>query len=93
MFTADRLFMPLGDALFSLRAMRTLKPEPIAGTITTLHPDVETRVHALCSIPATAQVVYCIPLGYPRGNFGPNVRKPVAEGCSYNGWGTAPLWA
>ena len=65
----------------------------IGGTITTLHPDVETRVHALFGIPDTAQVVYCIPLGYPRGNFGPNVRKPLAEVCSYNSWGTAPPWA
>lgn len=65
----------------------------IGGTITTLHPDVEARVHALFGIPDTAQVVYCIPLGYPRGNFGSNVRKPLAEVCSYNSWGTSPPWS
>jgi nitroreductase len=65
----------------------------IGGTITTLHSDVEARVHALFGIPDTAQVVYCIPLGYPRGNFGPNVRKPLAEVCSYDNWSTPPPWA
>ena len=38
----------------------------IGGTITTLHQQVEERVHALFRIPATAQIVYCLPLGYPR---------------------------
>jgi nitroreductase len=62
----------------------------IGGTITTLHPRVEERVHALFGIPDTAQVVYCIPLGYPKGRFGPNQRKPLTEVCSYDHWGTEP---
>jgi nitroreductase len=65
----------------------------IGGTITTLHPQVDERVHKLLHIPETAQIVYCIPLGYPRGHFGPNVRKPLSEVCSYNRWGEAPPWA
>lgn len=64
----------------------------IGGTITTLHPVVESRVHDLLGIPATAQIVYCIPLGYPRGHFGPNRRKPLREVCSYDRWGSAPNW-
>jgi nitroreductase len=64
----------------------------VGGTITTLHPVVEERVHKLFDIPSTAQVVYCIPLGYPRGRFGPNQRKPLTEVCSYDHWGTAPPW-
>jgi nitroreductase len=64
----------------------------IGGTITTLHPQVEERVHALFGIPDTAQVVYCIPLGYPRGRFGPNRRKPLTEVCSYDHWGTEAPW-
>ncbi len=64
----------------------------IGGTITTLHPDVDERMHELFAIPATAQVVYCIPLGYPRGRFGPNQRKPLTEVCSYNQWGSASPW-
>ena len=65
----------------------------IGGTITTLHPQVDERVHELFGIPPTAQVVYCIPLGYPQGRFGPNQRKPLTEVCSYDHWGTASPWS
>ncbi len=41
-------------------------------TITTLHPSVDKRVRAVLEIPDTAQVVYCLPLGYPKGSFGPS---------------------
>ena len=58
----------------------------VGGTIATLHPVVEERVHKLFGIPDTAQVVYCMPLGYPRGVFGPVTRKPLAEVCAADGW-------
>ncbi len=59
----------------------------IGGTITTLHDLVDDRVHALLGIPATAQVVYCIPLGYPKGRFGAAERRPLAEVASQDRWG------
>ena len=59
----------------------------VGGTIATLHPVVEERVHALCGIPDEAQVVYCMPLGYPRGEFGSVQRKPLTEVCGVDGWG------
>ena len=59
----------------------------IGTTLTTLHPQVEDRVHNLLGIPDSAQVVYCIPLGYPRGRFGPTQRKPLSEVSSWDGWG------
>lgn len=63
----------------------------IGGTITTLHAVVEERVHALFGIPNTAQVVYCLPLGYPKGRFGPTTRRPLEEVCAYDRWdGTLP---
>ena len=58
----------------------------IGGTITTLHPQVEERVNSLLGIPDTAQVVYCLPLGYPRGTFGSVERKPINEVCAYERW-------
>ena len=58
----------------------------VGGTITTLHPVVEDRVHRLLGIPETAQVVYCMPLGYPRGEFGSVTRKPLSEVCSFDRW-------
>ncbi len=58
----------------------------IGGVLTTLHPDVDERVHRLLNMPDEAQVVYCIPLGYPLGRFGPTQRKPLSEVVSYDGW-------
>lgn len=58
----------------------------IGGTITTLHPSVEDRVHELFGIPDSAQVVYAVPIGYPRGRFGPVSRRPLAEVSSQNRW-------
>ncbi len=65
----------------------------VGGTITTLHAQVESRVHELLGIPDGAQVVYCVPLGFPRGNFGPASRRPLADVCSLDLWGATPAWA
>jgi len=59
----------------------------IGGTITTLHAQVDERAHALLAIPEHVQIVYCLPLGYPRGRFGPAQRKPLAEVSSLDRWG------
>ena len=58
----------------------------IGGTITTLHAQVLERVHQLLGIPDSIQIVYCVPLGYPRSAFGPVTRKPLAEVCTVDGW-------
>ena len=63
-----------------------LVPVVLGGTITTLHATVEDRVHELFDIPDRAQVVYAIPLGYPRGNFGPVSRRPLHEVSSRDRW-------
>lgn len=60
---------------------------------TTLHPSVMDRVHALFGIPKDAVFHFCIPLGYPQGNFGPTTRKPTAEVTYLNGWGEPVPWA
>lgn len=65
----------------------------IGGTISELHEQVGARVHALFAIPSEVQVVYCVPLGYPRGHFGPTQRRPVREVTSLNRWGSVPAWA
>lgn len=59
----------------------------VGSTITTLHASVEDRVQQLFDIPETAQVVYCLPLGYPQGNFGPVTRRPLEQVSSFNRWG------
>jgi nitroreductase len=64
----------------------------IGSAITTLHPQVDERVHKLLQIPAAVEILVCIPLGYPRGNFGPTTRKPTAETVFFDQWDTPPPW-
>ena len=62
----------------------------VGGTITTLHASVDERVKALFGIPAEAQIVYAVRLGYPKGRFGPVTRKPLGEVTSADHWGEPP---
>jgi nitroreductase len=64
----------------------------VGGTITSLHEDVEEDVQQLIGMPEGASVVYCIPLGYPEGRFGPVTRKPLDEIVSVDKWGVTPDW-
>ena len=66
----------------------------VGGTITTLHPSVDARVKELFAIPEGAQIVYAVPLGYPRGSFGPVTRKALSEVTSMDRWGRSvpPSW-
>jgi nitroreductase len=59
---------------------------------TTLHADVMERVYALLGIPASAEFHLCIPMGYPRGRFGPTQRKPIAETTYWDRWDGAVPW-
>ena len=59
---------------------------------TTLHPTVMDRFRAMFKVPADVGFHFCIPLGYPRGSFGPNVRKPTSETTYLNQWGSAVPW-
>ena len=65
----------------------------IGSTLTTLHPQVDERLHDLLKIPPEIEVVCCIPMGYPRGNFGPTSRLPTSETSYFNSWGAPPPWA
>ncbi len=65
----------------------------IGSVPTTLHPQVMDRVYDLLGIPATAEFHLCIPLGYPRGRFGPTQRRPTADTTHLNRWGAPVPWA
>ena len=58
----------------------------IGGTITTLHAVVDERVRELFGLPDNGQIVYALPLGYPKGSFGPTSRRPLEEVVSYDRW-------
>lgn len=64
----------------------------IGSVPTTLHPRVMEQVYALLGIPAEIEFHLCIPLGYPRGHFGPTQRRPTAETTFFNHWGSPAPW-
>lgn len=64
----------------------------IGSVYTTLHPVVMARLYTLLDVPAEAEFHACIPLGYPRGNFGPTQRRPTAETTYWGRWGNPPPW-
>ena len=65
----------------------------IGSVLTTLHPQVMDRVYAMFGVPADMVFHCCIPLGYPRGRFGPTARYPTSHTTSWDGWGNPPPWA
>ena len=65
----------------------------IGSVPTTLHPSVMERFRALFGIPDDVGFHFCVPLGRPAGNFGPNVRKPTSETTYLNRWDAPVPWA
>jgi len=59
----------------------------IGSVLTLLHPDVMDRVYELFNIPDKLILHACIPLGYPRGNFGLTSRRPVEDVTYWDNWG------
>jgi nitroreductase len=60
---------------------------------TTLHAQVLERVYQLLGVPPEVEFHLCIPLGYPRGRFGPTQRRLAAEVTYMNRWGAEVPWA
>lgn len=84
---AHSIFPPVQNLLLAARALG------IGSVLTTLHPDVMERVYAMFGIPEEAAFHCCIPLGYPRGRFGPTRRFPTSETTSWDRWSAKPPWA
>jgi nitroreductase len=55
--------------------------------ITTNHIRCEEEVKALLGIPDDVSTYALMPIGYPRGKFGPVARRPVAEVAYAERWG------
>jgi nitroreductase len=64
----------------------------IGSVPTTLHPSVMDRFHQMFAIPDDVGFHFCVPLGYPQGNFGPTTRKPTSETTYLDRWGAAVPW-
>ncbi|MEZ5409339.1 MAG: nitroreductase family protein [Acidimicrobiales bacterium] len=85
--TASSVFPAIQNLMLAARALG------LGSVLTTLHPSVMERVHALLGVPDDVSFHACIPLGRPRGNFGPTRRRPTAETTSWDTWGSPPPWA
>ncbi len=57
-------------------------------TITTLHRAHEDKVKALLGIPEGTETLALIPLGWPKGKFGPATRMPVDVVTYWEKWGS-----
>ena len=65
----------------------------IGSVPTRLHPDDYDKFRAIFGVPDDIEYHLAIPLGYPRGNFGPTNRLPTAETTYWDSWGGAVPWA
>jgi nitroreductase len=59
----------------------------LGATLTTLHKLHEDEIKELLQIPANAETIALIPIGYPRGKYGPTARKPLEEVAFNERWG------
>lgn len=64
----------------------------IGSVLTTLHPTVMDRVDEMFGVPDGVRFHCCIPLGYPRGNFGTTQRLPTNTTTYWDQWGQVPPW-
>jgi nitroreductase len=83
---ASSTFPGVQNLLLAARALG------IGSVLTTLHPKVMDRVYAMFGIPQEMLFHCCIPLGYPRGNFGPTSRLPTSRTTFWDRWDQPPPW-
>jgi len=62
----------------------------LGAALTTMHQVFEEQLHEYFGIPDNYGVVVVIPIGWPRGHFGPVRRIPAEEKTHFNAWGGRP---
>jgi nitroreductase len=83
---ADSVIPAVQNLMLAARAIG------VGSVPTTLHPSVMPRFRALFDLPDHVGFHLCVPLGYPQGHFGQNVRKPTAETTFLNRWNAPVPW-
>ena len=83
---ADSVIPAVQNLMLAARAIG------IGSVPTTLHPTVMDRFHAMFQIPRDVAFHFCVPLGYPEGNFGPTVRKPTSATTYLDRWDGPVPW-
>lgn len=84
---AGSVFPGVQNLLLAARALG------IGSVLTTLHPSVMDRVNGMFGVPPDVDFYCCIPLGYPRGGFGPTTRYETADTTHWDQWDARPPWA
>ena len=84
--SADSVIPAVQNLMLAARAIG------VGSVPTTLHPTVMDRFYAMFEIPGDVAFHFCVPLGYPEGNFGPTVRKPTSETTFLNRWDAPAPW-
>ena len=67
--------------------MLAARSRGLGTTLTTLHKLREADVKAVLGIPDGWETVALIPVGHPRGRFGPVLRAPSAQVTHWDRWG------
>jgi nitroreductase len=83
---ADSVIPAVQNLMLAARALG------IGSVPTTLHPSVMARFLAMFGIPDDVGFHFCVPLGYPQGNFGPNARLPTSATTFHDRWGAPVPW-
>ena len=83
---ADSVVPAVQNLMLAARALG------IGSVPTTLHPTVMDRFRAMFGIPDDVAFHFCVPLGYPKGNFGPTTRRPTSETTFLNRWEAPVPW-
>jgi nitroreductase len=83
---ASSTFPGVQNLLLSARALG------LGSVLTTLHPQVMDRVNAMFNVPKEMVFHCCVPIGYPRGNFGPTSRLPTSATTYWDMWDQPPPW-
>jgi nitroreductase len=75
------IFPAVQNILLACRALG------LGATLTTLHLLYEDEIKEQLGIPSEVETVALIPIGYPRGRFGPTTRVPVQDVAHWDHWG------
>lgn len=59
----------------------------LGASLTTVHHMFEHELAARLGVPDAVSLVALLPIGFPRGRFGPVTRKPAPEVTHFDGWG------
>src|SRR3954453_19852349 len=80
MSSAASVYPGVQNMLLTARALG------LGATLTTWHLFMESEFKEVLGIPKHVQTYAIVPVGWPRGNFGPVVRQPAAERIHRDRW-------